>query len=533
MSSEKSSILSKTPVLVTIGGILLLYLLALRTGAAFVYFGLVSPDTCWLLKLGSMIAHSGAIPKSDPFSFTIPLYASMGEQQPYVVYQWLSEVAFFYGYSLSPDFTRLLVGAAVLIAVAYLVMPLRACVKLNAPPIWSFLTVAAASTAANVRSFIRPEIFSCFFISLWFWLLLPLRARATAEQEDGVGNGVDWKIVCALAIVMIFWCNMHSGFVSGIIVLIIYAVSSWGEDRYKRSTLSGRTKTLWCSLVASLIASLINPYGVGLWLYLPHLFFTPINEGVRELHPISGTELFEALRLPLFCLAVLCYGAIAWTIFRERNESADFLRSPLRFSNLFMVLVATILCFTKRRLVSLCSIIMLFETVHFISNKKKETGWPPLFWQKGISILVVELMIVGLAPKGVYDLANRLIAVSIPPSTADFAPPLKGMFFFNKNYDGGRIFSSMPIADMLDLYHSPKNSIFMDSRLDAYNLKIFADFNTIYGAERNWKELLDRYEVKWVFVGPNVEVGKRLAKEPGWKLRYKDTASLIFERKQQ
>jgi hypothetical protein len=533
MSDEKLSPqegnLRKKPIVVTVIGIILIYLLALRTGAAFVYFGLVSPDTCWLLKLGSIIAVSGAIPKTDPFSFTLPLYASMGEPQSYVVYQWLSEVAFFFGFRFF-HFAGLLAAAAILISIAYLVIPLRACVRLNAPAIWSFLAVAAASTAVNLRSFIRPEIFSCLFLSLWLWLLLPLRARGFDDSGSSATNDIDWKVVGLLAGLMVVWCNMHTGFVSGIIVLGVYAFASWLEDFRAQRRLCGSTKTLLLCLIASILGSLVNPYGIGLWLYLPHLFFDPINNEIKELQGIKSTMLFQSLRFPLVCLVILCYGAIALLISKNRKQSPDFLKSPVRLSSLLLVITATVLSFTKRRLVSLGAVVMLIETAHFIGSRKAKDAWPPLFWHKKISILVVELMILILAPRGVFDIANKSIILSVPQLTSEFQPPLKAMMFFNHNYDEGRIFGSTQISDMLDLYFSPKNSIFMDTRLDIYSPKIRQDFETICSARGNWKDLLDTYQIKWVFVEPRAEIGEVLERESGWKIQYRDSSAKIFKR---
>jgi len=533
MSDEKlslrESLLKKKAIAVTVVGILIIYFLALRTGAAFVYFGLVSPDTCWLLKLGSIIVSSGAIPKADPFTFTLPLYASLGEPQNYVVYQWLSEVAFFLGLRHF-QFAGLLAAAAILTAIAYLIIPLRACVKLNAPPIWSFLAVAAASTAANVRSFIRPEIFSCFFLSIWLLLLLPLRSNVKQDSEGTAKSNIDWKIVAALAAVMIFWCNMHAGFVSGIIILAIYSVSSWLDDRLAARGASSSTKTLLASLAASLLASLVNPYTIGLWLYLPHLFFAPVNAEIRELQGIPAAELSQPLRFPLVCLVLLCVGAIFVTLYQNRENNRNFWKSPVPISSVLMVALAIFLSFTKRRLVNLCAIIMLFEAAHFFWRRPADVAWPPMFWQRKLSFLVVELMILILVPRGVYDIANKAITLGVPEPTIEFQPPLKAMLLFNRVYDGGRIFSSIQISDMLDLYFSPKNSIFMDSRLDIYSDKIRNDFETICAARGNWKELLDKYEIKWVFVGPTAELGGSLLKESGWKMIYEDSAAKMFKR---
>jgi len=181
------SYLNRWPVLVTICAVVLIYFLALRTGAACVFFGYRWPDTCWLLRLGQIISESGAIPKSDPFSFTLPLWARLGSPMPYVVYQWLSEVVFYAGYRwFNP--IGLLVAVGIIMVTAFVAIPLRHCIRANAPPLWSLLTVAAVSMSGNIRTVVRPEIFSFLYLAMCLTSLRTLRERMS---QDNAQNGGD------------------------------------------------------------------------------------------------------------------------------------------------------------------------------------------------------------------------------------------------------------------------------------------------------------------------------------------------------
>lgn len=71
----------------TVAALALLYLLAVRNGAVAVVQGFKWVDTCWLLRMGEIISSAGAIPRTDPLTFT--------SSSPFVVYQWLSEVLLF------------------------------------------------------------------------------------------------------------------------------------------------------------------------------------------------------------------------------------------------------------------------------------------------------------------------------------------------------------------------------------------------------------------------------------------------------
>jgi hypothetical protein len=518
-------------ILVNLLGIGLIYLLALRTGAAFVYFGTVSPDTCWLLKLGSIIANAGAIPKADPFSFTIPLSAAQNDCPPFVVYQWLAEVAFFEAYRVG-KLDGLLIAAAAITALAFLALPLRACLRANAPVGWSFLAVAAASATANLRCFLRPEIFSCLFLAVWLSLLQNLRLKIDrAEKPNTDDHSIDWLLIALFTVLMIIWCNLHTGYVSGIVAIAFYAGAMLLGDARARRPLGAVTKTASLSLLASLLASLINPYGVGLWLYLPHLYFAPVNEKIKELQPIVGTQLFEGLHIPFALLLLLCYGAIFWSLFCDFRAKSPRIRSPMRLSSLLIVVVATGLCLAKRRLVSLSALFILFETANFIGFWQLPSVWLP-FWCKPVSILLLELAILLLVPRAVHDLAGSVIKLSIPQATEDFSPPLDAVAYFASNYDGGHIFSSLTIADMLDLYFSPRNSLFIDTRFDAFSDQTRIDYETIIHGRDAWRQLLDRYQIAWVFVMPKDEIFALLEREPGWHLVFSRDNARIFKRVQ-
>jgi len=518
------------PVVVTVLGLVLVYFLALRVGAAFVYFGYVSYDTCWLLKLGQLIAQGGAIPKTDPFTFTLPLAARLGEPQPYVVYQWLSEVLFFHGYQhLQP--VGLLIAGALITVIAFLSVPLRACIRVNAPPVWSFLALAAACTASCVRCYVRPEVFSCLFFAIWLVLLQRLRIRANADSLKNQSKGqIDWLTIGLLTLLMLFWCNMHTAYVSGIILLAIYAIAFWLDDILGKRRIRDVTKTLLIGLLVSVIASLFNPYGIGLWLYLPHLYFAPVNEKIRELKPLTIVDLVRTRYFPVVCLVMLCYGAILATMFYDHRTKQTSLKSPARLSSVLIVIIATIICFTVRRLVSLMSLSMLFETANFIGRRNQPSGWLTSFWRKKASYLVLELVILVLAPRGVLDIAGPVVTLCIPQNTDIFEPPLEAMTFFTKNYKGGRIFSALEISDMLELYTNIRNSIFMDTRLDAFSEKIRSHFETIILARPGWRKLLDWYEIEWVFLVPKTRLGPVLETDPDWKEVYQDPTARIFHR---
>ena len=500
-----------------------MYLLALRTGAAFVYFGYVWADSCWLLKLGQLILANAAIPKADLFSFTLPLCAQNGNLQPYVVYQWLSELVFYLGYSwFSPK--GLLVAGSFVMTLAFLIIPLRSCVRANAPAGWSFLAVGLASLSANIRCVIRPEIFTYLNVAICLALLQGMRRRASQTSADSI----DWSAIASLTVLMVVWCNLHSGFVSGLILIAIYALSFLLEDFMAKRPISGPTKTLWLALVLSGLGTLINPYGIRLWLYLPHLFFMPINAQIDECKPLIGSALYRAIYF--LCVTLFCFGALAIAAYRSWKDDPAALKSPVHQSSLFIALMATFLGFWMRRLTPIAALIMVIETANFIGAKTPVPRWPSSFWTRRISYLVFEMVMLIAAFLGLSSLAGKEGAITVPSPTQEFTPPISAIRYFIREHHGGRVFGSLPISDMLDMYWGPHSALFIDSRMDAYSDKTIEDYLTILYGKEGWRDLLDQYQIKWIFLSPDKPVCQLLERQPEWNIVYKDSTARIFNR---
>jgi hypothetical protein len=509
----------------TVLAIAVLYGFALRTGSAFVFYGLACADTCWLVALGAITTLTGAIPKTDPFSFTLPMLAQQGDPQPYIVYQWLAELVFYYAIS-TLGMPALLMMASVVAIFAYVALPFRYCIKANASPLWSILAVSAACATGNMRSNLRPEIFSAFFIALWLSIMLPNK-RAPSDES----NRVSWIKVLSLTAIMIFWVNLHSGFVYGLILLLIYSVASVIADKLKGS-LSGTTKTLGLALLTSTLATLVNPYGVGLWLYLPRIFLTPLTPldiQIIETLPLPAIFNKTIFVVPIICVLIICLGAISWNLFR-RYKSKD--KPTINdWTNLIVIVLAAASCLFVNRLASLSSIIITMATASLIS-KEGEQAWPQKFWGNAISYLLFEIALAVFATQGVLAIANKFVNLSLPQATADFKPPFEELNAFAKMHNGGNVLASYSIADMIDLYYGAHQCLFMDSRMDIYPAKIFRDYVLMMQASKDAGKLLDQYKIEWVFLSPKENLGAALQHNPQWTPIIQNDKTLLFRRTQ-
>lgn len=261
------------------------------------------PDTCWLLGVGAWIAQNGAVPMTDPWSYT------MGDR-PFVAYQWLTELLFFASYKLFGGH-GLVALTNLIVVFAFIVVPLKLFQRWKSS-MWAGVAVCTLAVMAGSFHFLaRPEIVTYLFLSIWFALLAVLRQSVSEKRI-----GFEWKLAGSFAILMMFWANMHSGFVLALIALAAFALVNTIEFAVRKLPLSVLA-TSWVSLILSAVATLLNPRGFGLWQYLPNqLFFTGFNKYIVELKPLGLMGLLEPTFVPTLVLCICVIIAQLWDLRR-------------------------------------------------------------------------------------------------------------------------------------------------------------------------------------------------------------------------
>src|SRR5690606_9714352 len=100
-------------------------------------------------------------------------------------------------------------------------------------------------------------IFTFLMLALWLKVLVDLRAGKTKR----------WWL---LPVIMLVWANLHGAFIAGFVIWAIFGIgTAW--DAFWRRLPAGADLPAGCwrsylfGGVASLIATLANPSGIGLW----------------------------------------------------------------------------------------------------------------------------------------------------------------------------------------------------------------------------------------------------------------------------
>ncbi len=71
--------------------------------------------------------------------------------------------------------------------------------------------------------------------------------------------------------------------------------------------------------------------------------------------------------------------------------------------------------------------------------------------------------------------------------------------------------------------------VFVDGRTDLYDDEIITQWMDAYLGRPGWQEILDQWQVGWVFVERDAPI-VRVLDEAGWELLYSDTLAVIYKR---
>jgi len=459
----------------------------------------ISPnDYWWYLRLGSEIAQTHAIPTIETFSQT-----QFG--QPMVYHSWLSALILFWVYDLGGiPLTLFLRGVILAFTYTLLWKIMR---DRGASPQLASLILFFSILAGSVNWAMRPQLFVYPLFVGTIWLLL----RWDSSR--------DARVLGLIPLVSILWTNLHGSFV--LLFLLGGAALIFSKDDNKKSSrslfLRGKEilkSPLVFALLAALFATLLNPRGFGVWVYVKDSLTVISNQAYsREWMPPVN----EGWQMNLFFGWILFYLTVASLRSRAlRPLSVVWLAgfgwlalSGLRYGIWFLFIIS----------------IATAELLADWLNPRTRRGIPAMDYAIGAFVL---LMPLALLP-GIRD----AWWVDSPPALSAKTPVEATVWLAEHPDLPAQLWADLAYSSYL-VYALPERPIWIDTRFEVYPPEHWERYKAISAGAWNWSELLDAEGINLLMLSKSEQsqLIPAVGFSENWREVYSDESSLIFERRE-
>ncbi len=443
-------------------------------------------DFWWHRRTGEMIVHSLAVPRSDPYSFTVAGKA-------WTDHEWLSQVLIYGADGVLGYFLTFLLFMALGVAAWWLVYRLLRDEGLGGMQALALSIAPAAFGAMYWR--VRPAMFTVFFVALFISEMSA--ARRGRRQRL-------WH----LAPIMVLWANLHGGYVIGLVLLAMLAVAQWWD---RKATTRPNWRHVLCVLGVAFLAAGLNPYTYRVWLY-PLTYFAGGNASMQQVDEWQSPDFHQMRNLPL--AALLIGGLLAGT----NGRRFDAWRSML-------VAVFGLMALQSMRHQPLFAIAWaaaagpaLLERWPWWGRERAETHGPRSVHYALLAAGAAALITVAAAsPDGVPWRS--------PPTGGAIPYPVAGAAYIDREHPGARIFNQYEWGGYLIDRLYPRERVFIDGRADLYEGLVVEYDRLIRG--RGWQEAFDRYGVDVVLLNPRLPIAGEL-RAAGWTAGYEDEDQVVL-----
>jgi hypothetical protein len=459
------------------------------------------PGIGWHLMTGRRILDTGQIPIADVFSFT-----ATGTE--WVSFYWLFEVlaASLEAIGGLPLFT----AATVLV---YSLIPVLLYQRMVRTGVGSLLAVLFAVLAHIVllsHSFARPHA-----VTYVFFALLVERLE---RFQNGEGTA---RSLCWLPLLALLWCNLHGGFVIGLVLTAFYALVATARFAWTRSPEErDRAKVYTALLLGMSVATLVNP--AGPWLHLSILDYLGM-ESTSHFAEWAGFAFGNDIRSLLvesivvsFILLLTAGARLAWV---ESVLLIFFLHEALhsvRHVNLFVIVAVPIVA---REAVSAAE--RARPALGRVLRKVAHPAAP-----RSVRLLLYGSFCAGfltLAGLGKLSYRSGFEGIHLSAEAASYIEMHPQLF--------SRPFNTDELGGVLIYRFWPELRVFMDDRTPVYGDRFILDqYMKVLRAEPRWSDVLDQWDIRAAIVNPLSPVAAVLAVSPDWETAHRDELTAIFLR---
>jgi len=425
---------------------------------------------------------------------------------PWTAHEWLSEVVMAIVHK-ALGIPGIVVFFALLLSTTYWLL-FRWIRSPRRNILLDLLVMVLVVLSSRIHWLARPHVFSLLLVVLLYQILI-------LHQEDR-GN-----YLYVIPPMMLLWVNLHGGFIVGFLFIGIFLsghflgyFASKGEERYVSAT---KGKRLSLVFAASVVAACVNPFGVHALLFpFRTVSNTYLMDNIQEFMSPNFHETIPYRYLLLFLIGVI-----------------GLSKARLTFTELIPSLLFTSMSLYSSRYIPLAAIVYapILSKYGDILIRQSETRWSRLVRERSLVYERIEGSAKGfLIPLLVLGVITALSTGNIPIQFPKKIAPTAAVDFLRSNHLSGNMFNNDEIGDYVIYWLYPNYKVFMDGRSDMYGESILKEYSKVIDIEAGWKDVLDKYDINYIFYYTNSVLVRHLLTDEGWRRIYVDNVASIFLR---
>jgi len=439
------------------------------------------PGTSWHLRLGREILATGAVPRFDTLTFT-------HEHASWVDQSWafdvvLAVVVDYWGWSAA-------IGLASLGLAALFAAVARGLIGDGIAPVVAVVVALLAAAISSIHFLIRPHLFTFALVYLTF------RACQKQHQERG------WS-VALVPFYTALLANLHGGFVALPVIVatagIGHAISGVWDGPRRRNLVKFAVALLACG-----VAGLANPYGIGLVRHVGHLL---VSSGVTSLICEYQPAPFGKPEAEVLEWVVLAF--IGLQVVSTRRIDRYQLVHVLVWLHLALTSIRNAPLFA---LAAAPALATLLDGLPLAKRDSWKRGGRASFWPAAATISLLLLVMSGVKLGG-FDLEKW---------------PFSALETLNHQPVTARLFHEQDWGGLIAAECQPQRRTYLDDRFELFGKEGILEYVDILAGGPVWDTVRDREKIDLVWLRPDRGLAKRLLREPGWEVLYRDKVSILF-----
>ena len=466
-------------------------LLLMRLVLASFFFAAVTrtvadADLWGHVVFGRDIVQLGAIPSRDHYSFTSDV--------PWINHEWLAEVVSYLSYDAAGPAGLVAVKSALVLAtLAVVFVSLR---PISADVVVHDLLVFVAIAGIYVRAItFRPQVFSLVLFAVLLLLLV--------NVERG-----HRKALVAVPMVFVLWANLHGGWIVGLAALGIWAIWTFVHaDRYSVSR-----PAIAAVAVAACAATLVNPYGIGLWRFLWST--VGLSRDIADWQPLW--KLPAVVLVPWLVTLVL---AVRTTIVEWRRIN------PAHLGIVLMCMIGSIRVSRLDAFFVLSVIVLLGTAIRSAIRRDRQQEMRTNDMRAGRLSIAATLLVCGVLVIITSSANVRCITIE-----EDWAPEAEAAAFVHSQRLRGRMLTFFDWGEYAIWHFAPDIQVSIDGRRETvYSDQMISSHFALYGDRPGALDLVNQIRPEYVWLPSWLPVVNTL-REAGWAQLFAGPRSVILAR---